>query len=60
MEVYGYIARKVSRLTREEDGPTSTEYAILLAMIVLVAASAIRGIGTRMHAIYEAVNSVMP
>lgn len=60
MDVYDNVARRFSRLLRQEDGPSATEYAILLAVIVLVAVAAIRGIGERMYAIYESVNSVMP
>ncbi len=50
----------VCRFVREDDGPTATEYAILLAMLVLVAVAAIRGIGERIYFIYESVNTVMP
>ncbi|MBU0638886.1 MAG: Flp family type IVb pilin [Planctomycetes bacterium] len=48
------------RLVREESGPTATEYAILLAVLVLVAVAAIGGIGERIYNVYESVNSVMP
>lgn len=48
------------RFAREEDGPTATEYAIMLALIVLVAAAAIQGIGSRMTGIYDNINTVMP
>jgi pilus assembly protein Flp/PilA len=54
------IAERAQRFVREEDGPTATEYGILLAMIVLVAAATIQSIGERMYNIYESVNTVMP
>lgn len=56
--------RQLSRAGRaffaDDSGPTATEYAVMLALIVLVAAAAIQGIGTRMWGIYEGVNNVMP
>ena len=51
---------EMRRFAREEDGPTATEYAIMLALIVLVAAAAIQGIGSRMTGIYDNINTVMP
>jgi Flp pilus assembly pilin Flp len=56
----GPLARRLRRLLAEEDGPTATEYAILLAMLVLVAVASIRGIGERMYNIYLAIDSTMP
>jgi pilus assembly protein Flp/PilA len=43
-----------------EDGPTAVEYAILLAVLVLVAVSAIQGIGTRIYNVYAAINDAVP
>ena len=43
-----------------EDGVSATEYAILLALIVLVAMGAIQGIGERMMNIYENIDSSVP
>lgn len=60
MDARGKLTRTLSRLLREEDGPSATEYAILLALLVLVAMVAIRGIGERMFAIYQAINATMP
>lgn len=48
------------RFCREEDGPTATEYAILLAMLILVAVAAIQGIGSRMMNIYQNIDSSLP
>ncbi len=43
-----------------EDGPSATEYAILLALLVLVAVGAIQGIGSRMMNIYENIHAAVP
>ena len=48
------------RLASEDEAVSATEYAILLALLVLVAVAAIRGIGERMYNIYENIDTVMP
>ena len=45
---------------KSEDGPTATEYAVMLALIIIVALGAITGLGTtatHMDDIYVAVNT---
>lgn len=36
-----------ARFLRSEDGPTAVEYAILLALVILVCLTAIRAFGTK-------------
>jgi pilus assembly protein Flp/PilA len=40
------LALKVQRFLVSEDGPTAVEYAVMLALIVIVCLTAIRSIGT--------------
>ena len=40
------LASKVQRFLVSEDGPTAVEYAVMLALIVIVCLTAIRSIGT--------------
>ncbi|RIK72361.1 MAG: Flp family type IVb pilin [Planctomycetota bacterium] len=40
------FAAKLQRLLQSEDGPTAVEYAVMLALIVIVCLTAIRAIGT--------------
>ena len=40
------FANKVTRFLKSEDGPTAVEYAIMLALIVIVCLTAIQAIGT--------------
>jgi len=40
------LAVKVQRFLVSEDGPTAVEYAVMLALIVIVCLTAIRSIGT--------------
>ena len=44
------------RFARSEDGPTGTEYAVLLGVIVLVAVTAISGIGTTVGATFASLD----
>ena len=40
------LAKKVHRFLVSEDGPTAVEYAVMLALIVIVCLTAITAIGT--------------
>lgn len=40
------ISNKVQRFLKSEDGPTAVEYAIMLALIVIVCLTAIQAVGT--------------
>ncbi|HZZ28780.1 MAG TPA: Flp family type IVb pilin [Pirellulales bacterium] len=37
---------KIRRLFKSEDGPTAVEYAVMLALIVVICLGAVRTIGT--------------
>ena len=37
---------------KSEDGPTATEYAVMLALIIIVALGAITGLGTTVDAVF--------
>ena len=37
---------KVARFLRDEDGPTAVEYAVMLALIIVVCITAITNLGT--------------
>ena len=41
------IAQKMQRFLVSEDGPTAVEYAVMLALIIIVCLTAISAIGTR-------------
>ncbi len=43
-----------------EDGPTATEYAVMLALIIIVALGAITGLGTTVSSIFSNVDSSLP
>ena len=41
------LAQKVQRFLVTEDGPTAVEYAVMLALIVIVCLTAITAVGTK-------------
>lgn len=47
------IVSKVQRFLKSEDGPTAVEYAIMLALIVIVCLTAIQAIGTNASASFQ-------
>jgi pilus assembly protein Flp/PilA len=49
------LALKVQRFLVSEDGPTAVEYAVMLALIVIVCLTAIRSIGTNAAVTFDNV-----
>ena len=49
------LKNKVQRFLKSEDGPTAVEYAVMLALIVIVCLTAIRSIGTNANTTFESV-----
>jgi pilus assembly protein Flp/PilA len=41
---------------KSEDGPTATEYAVMLALIIVVALTAIQTLGTSVSGIFTSVD----
>lgn len=52
--------RRARSFVASQDGVSATEYAIMLALIVLVAAGTIHSIGDRMMNIYDNIDDAMP
>jgi pilus assembly protein Flp/PilA len=46
---------KVKKFVVSEDGPTAVEYAVMLALIVIVCLTAIRSVGTAANDTFEDV-----
>ena len=51
---------RAKNFLRSEDGPTATEYAVMLALIIIVALGAITGLGTTVSGIFTSVDSSLP
>lgn len=43
-----------------EDGPTATEYAVMLALIIIVALTAITALGDKVDSIFTNVEAALP
>ena len=43
-----------------EDGPTAVEYAVMLALIIVVCLTAIQAIGTNANTTFNSVATIMP
>jgi pilus assembly protein Flp/PilA len=40
------MTQLIKRLLKSEDGPTAVEYAVMLAMIIVICLAAVRTLGT--------------
>ena len=49
------LYRQVVRLVREEDGPTAVEYAVMLALIIVVCLTAITTLGSNANKVFSNV-----
>jgi pilus assembly protein Flp/PilA len=45
--------RSTIRFLKQEDGPTAVEYAVMLALIVVVCVAAISSIGSSTNSVYN-------
>ena len=50
------MARSIKRFIVSEDGPTAVEYAVMLALIILVCLTAIQAIGTNASTTFTTVS----
>ncbi|QDU82245.1 Flp/Fap pilin component [Polystyrenella longa] len=53
------FANSVKQFLISEDGPTAVEYAVMLALIVIVCLTAISAIGTNANVKFEAVRDAL-
>ncbi len=49
------LAQKLQRFLVSEDGPTAVEYAVMLALIIVVCLTAIGTVGTKTSATFNNV-----
>jgi len=47
----------IKNFLKSEDGPTAVEYAVMLALIVIVCLTAIRAVGTNANSRFNAVKN---
>ncbi|RJP42498.1 MAG: Flp family type IVb pilin [Phycisphaerales bacterium] len=54
------VATRAREFLKSEDGPTATEYAVMLALIIIVALGAIGTLGSTVSQTFTNVNSKLP
>ena len=54
------VFQLAGRFVKSEDGPTATEYAVMLALIIVVALAAISGIGVKLDSMFTSMDSQLP
>ncbi len=53
------FGKSIKRFLVSEDGPTAVEYAVMLALIVIVCLTAIQAIGTNANAKFQTCADVL-
>ena len=54
------LASKLRHFLVSEDGPTAVEYAVMLALIVIVCLTAVKAIGTKANSAFNKVATTLP
>lgn len=53
------LMRPMVRFLKAEDGPTAVEYAVMLALIIVVCIAAVTAIGTNANSTFSRVGSAV-
>jgi pilus assembly protein Flp/PilA len=53
------FAASVKRFLTSEDGPTAVEYAVMLALIIVVCLTAVKAVGTNANTKFTAVKNAL-
>ena len=54
------FAKSLVKFVKAEDGPTAVEYAVMLALIIVVCITAITQLGTGANSTFEGVGAALP
>lgn len=54
------ITQIIGRFLRSQDGPTATEYAVLIAVICVAAIGALSSFGVHMDGLYNTLAATIP
>ena len=54
------FGERIRSFLRSEDGPTTTEYGIMLALIILVAVGAVNALGTKVSTTFASISTAIP
>ena len=53
------VTKNLVNFLKKEDGPTAVEYAVMLALIIVVCIAAITALGTNSNSTFSAVGSAL-
>jgi pilus assembly protein Flp/PilA len=53
------LVKNMVEFLKKEDGPTAVEYAVMLALIIVVCIAAITALGTNANSTFSAVGSAV-
>lgn len=53
------ILNRAKSFLRSEDGPTATEYAVMLALIIIVCLAVITSLGTTVQGIFSTADTAL-
>ena len=54
------LVNRVKAFWKDEEGATATEYAVMLALIIVIALGAISALGTKVSTTFADIESNMP
>lgn len=54
------FVNRIKSFLKSEDGPTATEYAVMLALIIIVALGAITALGSKVSSTFSNVTTALP
>ena len=54
------LVNRIKSFVTEEEGATATEYAVMLALIIVISLAAISALGNKVSAIFVNIESAMP
>ena len=54
------MLKTIVNFLKREDGPTAVEYAVMLALIIVVCIAAITTLGTKANATFLTVDAALP
>jgi Flp pilus assembly pilin Flp len=55
----GFMAEKITRNYRSEEGQGLVEYALIIALVALAISIALGGFGTSLMGIYQNINAIV-
>jgi len=53
------ILNRAKSFLRSEDGPTATEYAVMLALIIIVCLAVITSLGTTVQGVFSTADTAL-